>query len=96
MLTRTWQQHGLTVVNAPELAARAADPTDFSSGLRAVAALRRLLETLELRQVERALACGASWSDVAADLGVTRQAVHRKYARRLREAGSAGRGVEGP
>lgn len=80
----------LTPVEAPELAARAADTTDTSSGLRAVAALRRLLETLELRQVERALAQGASWSEIAADLGVTRQAVHRKYARRLREAGAAG------
>lgn len=80
----------LTLVDAPELAARAADTSDTSSGLRAVAALRRLLETLELRQVQRALAQGASWSDIAADLGVTRQAVHRKHARRLREAGPAG------
>ena len=85
----------LTTVDAPALAARAADTTDFSSGLRAVAALRRLLETLELRQVERALACGASWSQIAADLGVTRQAVHRKYARRLREAGAAGGEADG-
>lgn len=71
-------------MDAPELAARAADTTDYSRGLRAVAALRRLLETLELLQVQRALAGGASWSDIAADLGVTRQAVHRKYAKRLR------------
>lgn len=74
----------LTPVEAQELAARAADMTDYSRGLRAVAALRRLLETLELRQVEQALASGASWTDIAADLGVTRQAVHRKYAKRLR------------
>jgi predicted transcriptional regulator len=71
-------------MDAPELAARAADTTDYSAGLRAVAALRRLLETLELLQVKRALAGGASWSDIAAELGVTRQAVHRKYAKRLR------------
>ena len=82
-------------MNAPELAARAADTSDSATGLRAVAALRRLLETLELRQVERALASGATWSQVAAHLGVTRQAVHRKYARRLRGAGPAG-GEEGP
>jgi hypothetical protein len=55
-----------------------------------VAALRRLLETLELLQVERALSCGASWSNIAADLGVTRQAVRRKYAKRVRGAGRAG------
>jgi hypothetical protein len=54
-------------VDAPALAAQAADTTDYSRGLRAVAALRRLLETLELLQVERALSCGASWSDIAAD-----------------------------
>lgn len=76
-------------MDAAGLANQAVDLTDHSRGLRAVAALRRLLETLELRQVERALASGASWSDIAAELGVTRQAVHRKYARRLREAGSA-------
>lgn len=79
----------LTPVEASELAARAADTTDTSSGLRAVAALRRLLETLGLRQVEQALARGASRSEIAADLAVIRQAVHRKYARRLREAGAA-------
>ena len=77
-------------MEAAELATRAADTSDTAAGLRAVAALRRLLETLELRQVERALAQGASWSEIAAGLGVTRQAVHRKYARRLRQAGPAG------
>jgi hypothetical protein len=78
-------------MDAPELAARAVDPTDYSEGLRAVAALRRLLETLEMLQVQRAIAGGAPWSDIAADLGVTRQAVHRKYAKRLRIALSADR-----
>ena len=72
-------------MDASRLAAAAADTTAPSQGLRAVAALRRLLETLELRQVERALQDGASWSDIAADLGVTRQAVHKKYAKRLRD-----------
>jgi transposase-like protein len=59
-----------------------------------VAALRRLLETLELRQVEQALRRGASWSDIAADLGVTRQAVHKKYARRLRDVTDGANGRE--
>ena len=80
----------LTPMEARELAAAAADTTDYSRGLRAVAALRRLLETLELLQVERALTSGASWSEIAGHLGVSRQAVHRKYARRLRGAGEAG------
>ncbi|WP_432544694.1 hypothetical protein [Kineococcus sp. SYSU DK002] len=76
-------------MDASRLAGTAADTSDTSRGLRAVAALRRLLETLELRQVEQALRQGTSWSEIAADLGVTRQAVHKKYARRLRDAVAA-------
>lgn len=70
-------------MDAAQLAAAAASTGDHAAGLRAVAALRRLVDVLELQQVERALAAGASWSDIAAELGVTRQAVHKKYARRL-------------
>lgn len=72
-------------MDAAQLAGAAADTTDHSQGLRAVAALRRLLETLELRQVEMALRSGTSWAQIAADLGVTRQAVHKKYAKRLKD-----------
>ena len=72
-------------MDATQLAGAAADTADHARGLRAVAALRRLLETLELRQVEAALRSGASWAEIAADLGVTRQAVHKKYAKRLRD-----------
>ena len=66
---------------APELAA-AADSADPRTGLRAVAALRRLLEQLEALQVDNARANGWSWQDIAAVLGVSRQAVHKKHARR--------------
>ena len=65
------------------LETRAADTTEPLAGLRAVVALRRLVDTLELRQVEAALAAGHSWSEVAGALGVTRQAVHKKYHRRV-------------
>lgn len=75
-------------MDATLLATVASDTADHRSGLRAVASLRRLLETLELRQVEQALGRGASWSEIAADLGVTRQAVHKKYARRLQATGA--------
>ncbi|PPK94641.1 hypothetical protein CLV92_107144 [Kineococcus xinjiangensis] len=81
-------------MDAPQLALAATDTSDSSRGLRAVAALRRLLETLELRQVERALHQGASWSEIAADLGVTRQAVHKKYAKRLRDVVAEPAGTE--
>jgi biotin operon repressor len=62
-------------------------PTDPAEGLAAVVALRRLANELEDSQVEFAMRAGWSWSDVAEALGVTRQAVHKKHARRLVEAG---------
>jgi len=65
------------------------DPEDPAAGLAAVVALRRLADRLEDSQVERAMRAGWSWSDVAEVLGVTRQAVHKKHARRLVAAGVA-------
>lgn len=52
-------------------------------GLRAVAALRRLVEQLEELQVRNARDRGWSWADIAAAMGVSKQAVHKKYAGRL-------------
>ena len=63
---------------ATELAA-AAGSTDPKIGLRAVLALRRLLERLEVIQVDNARRQGWSWQEIADRLGVTRQAVHKKY-----------------
>ena len=60
-------------------------PQTPDDGLAAVVALRRLADRLEVEQVERALAEGWSWSLIAEALGVTRQAVHKKHAKRLRE-----------
>ncbi len=68
---------------ATKLAASAANK-DPSVGLRAVASLRRLLEGLERLQVENARSQGWSWEAIAEHLGVTKQAVHKKYASRLR------------
>lgn len=64
--------------------ARELGTDDPRQGLRAVAALRRLLEQLEVLHVDRARALGWSWQDIAGELGVTKQAVHRKHARRFR------------
>lgn len=58
-----------------------------ADGLAAVVALRALADQLEAAQVERALREGWSWADVAESLGVTRQAVHKKHAKRLEAAG---------
>ncbi|GAB2630914.1 hypothetical protein [Kribbella swartbergensis] len=65
------------------------DPEDPAAGLAAVVALRRLADRLEDSQVEQAMRAGWSWSEVAEVLGVTRQAVHKKHARRLAAAGVA-------
>jgi hypothetical protein len=46
-------------------------------------ALRRLADLTEDIEVERAMRSGWTWSQVAEALGVTRQAVHKKHARRL-------------
>jgi DNA-directed RNA polymerase specialized sigma24 family protein len=48
-------------------------------GLRAVASLRVLLDSLEALQVRNARALGWSWQQIADSLGVSRQAVHKKH-----------------
>lgn len=63
--------------------ATAAGGKDPAVGLRAVAALRQLLEQLEALQVRNARLMGWSWQEVAQALGVSRQAVHKKHARGL-------------
>lgn len=70
-------------MDALTAAAGAADTTCPEAGLRAVAALRRLTDTLELAQVEAALRSGMGWTQIADHLGVSRQAVHKKYAKRV-------------
>ncbi|GAB7180696.1 RNA polymerase subunit sigma-70 [Kitasatospora sp. Ki12] len=64
-----------------ELAA-AASSRDPAVGLRSVRALRDLADRLEALQVGNARSQGWSWQDIAVCLGVTRQAVHKKYAKR--------------
>lgn len=66
-----------------EIAEVAADTSNPRAGLRAIVSLRALTERLELAQVEAGLRSGMSWTEIAAALGVTRQAVHKKYARRV-------------
>jgi hypothetical protein len=69
---------GLETMHSPE------DPRD---GLAAVVAMRRLADRLEAAEVERAIRAGWTWNRVAEALGVTRQAVHKKYAHRMAAAG---------
>jgi len=62
--------------------ATAAASRDPAIGLRAVAALRLLVDRLQALQVENARDRGWSWQDIADALGVSRQAVHKRYGRR--------------
>lgn len=70
-------------MDSAQLVTLASDTEDPRAGLRAVASLRMLADTLELRQVEAALRAGMSWQTIAEALGVTRQAVHKKHAKRV-------------
>lgn len=58
--------------------------TDPVTGLRAVAALRRLAERVEATHVAAARRAGWSWEQIGDALGVTRQSVHAKYGKRDR------------
>ncbi|GAB3661517.1 sigma factor-like helix-turn-helix DNA-binding protein [Actinocorallia lasiicapitis] len=59
--------------------AQDASSRDPAIGLKAVRALRELAERLENLQVRNARELGWSWQDIAAVLGVSRQAVHKKH-----------------
>jgi DNA-directed RNA polymerase specialized sigma24 family protein len=61
--------------------ATAASGMDAEVGLRAAQALRKLAERLEALQVANARRQGWSWREIADALGVSKQAVHKKYAR---------------
>jgi hypothetical protein len=63
---------------ATSLAAAAGDQ-DPLVGLRAVAALRKLVDQLERAQVRAARDRGCSWAEIAGQLGVTRQAAFKKH-----------------
>jgi len=68
------------MADATELADATAS-ADPAVGLAAVASLRLLLESLEELQVANARRLGWSWQQIAAVLGVSKQAVHKKYRR---------------
>ncbi len=63
------------------------EPQDPAEQLASAVALRRLADRLEDEGVERAIRAGWGWSRVAEALGVTRQAVHKKHARRIDRGG---------
>jgi hypothetical protein len=68
------------MVEPTEVVAQTASE-DPEVGLRAVASLRALLEAVEELQVRQARELGWSWQQIAARLGVSKQAVHQKYGK---------------
>lgn len=70
-------------MESTQIARTAADTSDPRAGLRAIASLRALADRLELAQIEAGLRAGMSWQDAADALGVSRQAVHKKYAKKI-------------
>ncbi len=65
-------------VTMGDLVERAADD-DPLRALAATAGLRAEVARVEAVAVRRARTQGLSWAQIAAALGVSRQAVHRKY-----------------
>jgi hypothetical protein len=72
------------------LARRATRTLNPEAGLRALTALRKRLDELEVLQVSIALEAGLSWTRIARTLGISRQAAHKRYSRRIgcRDGGS--------
>ncbi|MBB5781057.1 hypothetical protein ACFPOI_27420 [Nonomuraea angiospora] len=61
---------------------RQAQDDDPLLALHATTALRREIERLEAVQVRRARVAGLAWAQIADAIGVSKQAVHKKYGRR--------------
>ncbi|MEO6822616.1 MAG: helix-turn-helix domain-containing protein [Candidatus Nanopelagicales bacterium] len=80
-LTHRLRQLKLTLVTTD--LSKAAGSAHPAVGLRAVASLRRLAEQLESLHVDRARDLGWSWAQIAAELGVSKQAVHQKHGSRV-------------
>ena len=64
---------------------RVGGPQDPREGLESVVALRRMLEALEAAKVENAFVAGWSWRRLTEVLGVSKRAVHKKHAKRIRD-----------
>jgi len=62
--------------------ARATGDDDPRIALAAARELRRAADRTEAAVVRRARVRGLAWADIAEQLGVSRQAVHKRYGRR--------------
>jgi Clp amino terminal domain, pathogenicity island component len=78
MLARSEGSHAARDPDIVDLVEQALTSAPLDS-LGALAALRDALGALERRQVARALERGATFAELAAVLGISRQAAHRRY-----------------
>ena len=69
-------------MDVERLLALSADPGPRRRALRELVRVRVLLDEVEERLVLGLRREGASWSEIGADLGITRQGAHRRHARR--------------
>jgi Clp amino terminal domain, pathogenicity island component len=70
------EEQGARICELAETAAQAEDP---ESALQVLAELQNELDQFVHANVERALALGRSFADIARALGVSRQAAHRRF-----------------
>ncbi len=61
--------------------AQSAGDDDPRTALRATVELRRAADQMEAVVVRRARVRGMSWAEIASYLGVSKQAVHKRYGR---------------
>ena len=81
-----WLTHVVvsTTVDGMNVLPSIPSPEDPAEALATVVSLRRLADRLELASVQCAIDQGWTWTQVAEALGVTRQAAHKRHARRVR------------
>lgn len=67
------------------MATATSTPLPPDDALASARALRLLADRIEAGGVADAVAAGWTWAEIAEALGVTRQAAHKKHAKRLEE-----------
>ena len=73
----------MSSTNVDNMLEKVPDPSNPVEALAAVVSLRRLADRLEAASVQAAIDQGWTWAQIAEALGVTKQAVHKKYAKRV-------------
>lgn len=73
----------MSSIHPIDLAQQACAAPDAADRVRAIATLRDQLDALEINAVRGAVEAGASWSEVAQMLGVSKQSAHRRFAGRI-------------